>query len=50
MQVKEIVSMQQAFFKTNQTKSVAFRKSMLRKLYHAIEDVQEELFVSLKMD
>ena len=50
MKMNEIVSMQHEFFKGNQTKSLEFRKAMLRKLYHAIEDVEEELFVALKED
>lgn len=50
MQLKEIVEQQHLFFQTNATKSIRYRICMLKKLYHAIEDIEEELYVALKQD
>lgn len=50
MDLKEIVKQQHVFFQTNATKSIRYRICMLKKLYHAIEDIEEELYVALKQD
>lgn len=50
MKIEEIVKKQKQFYKTNQTKSVKYRKVALRKLKEAILKNEREIEIALKKD
>lgn len=50
MQLDYIVQTQRDFFRTDVTKSIAFRKKKLRKLAEAIEEFKPQIYDALKKD
>ena len=50
MQLHQVVKAQKDFFKTNETKSVEFRKKQLYKLAEVIEEYKPQIYDALKKD
>ena len=50
MQLNHVVYTQRDFFRTDETKSVAFRKKQLKKLAEAIEEYKPLIYDALKKD
>lgn len=50
MQLSKVVQAQKAFFQTNETKKIEFRKNQLYKLAEAIEEYKPEIYRALKED
>ena len=50
MQLEHIVYKQRDFFRTNETKSISFRKKQLKKLVEAIEEYKPLIYDALKKD
>lgn len=50
MELVNIIEMQRSFFKTDQTKSLIFRKSQLLKLKNTIKKHEKEIYLALKKD
>ena len=50
MQLSQVVKAQKEFFKTNETKSVEFRKKKLYKLAEVIEEYKPQIYDALKKD
>ena len=48
--MKKLVEEQRAFFQTDITKSIQFRRNQLEKLYHAIQSSESEIMKALKQD
>ena len=50
MQFSHVVKAQRDFFKTNETKSIEFRKKQLHKLAEVIEEYKPQIYEALKKD
>lgn len=48
--IAQLVAKQNKFFLSGKTKEISFRKEQLKKLYHAINDSQDQLATALKND
>jgi len=49
-EIKNIITHQREFFKTQKTKSIGFRKSKLTKLGYALDDYEDEIIEALRKD
>ena len=50
MQLNHVVQIQRDYFRTDETKNIAFRKKQLRKLAEAIEEYKPQIYDALKKD